>query len=90
MSVKLSILSLLALLLTACGPGTPVGYDDYDTLLLDSDAATRATVPPAVAKGQRTPLSVNAAKARVPHQYDDQEPLSLFDFNTNLNPASNR
>jgi len=92
MSAKLSILFvfLLTLLLVACGPDTQEG----SSTTLDGDNTTQlagVVVPPAEVRdaGERTVL-INAAKARLPHQYDAHEPLSLFDFNTNLNPASNR
>lgn len=37
-----------------------------------------------------TAPQIVAAKSRVPHQYREEEALGLFDYATNLNPASNR
>lgn len=92
MSRKLSVLSALALtaLLASCGPDSQEG----SSTTLDGDNTTQIAgviVPQAEVRGEgeRTVL-INAAKARLPHQYDAHEPLSLFDVNTNLNPASNR
>lgn len=98
MSAKLSILSvsLLALLLAACGPDTQTdpALSQNDSLNDTNSLSPRNTVQSGVIIPVE-PTRINAAqiaaaKARLPHQYDAHEPLSLLDLNTNLNPASNR
>ena len=42
------------------------------------------------ASGGASTVEIAAAKARVPHQFKEKPPLSLFDFGTNWNPGSNR
>ena len=80
---------LLAAALVACGPDRQ--EDSSTTLDGDSNTQTAGVIVPQEQIGVAIdPAEVAAAKARQPHQYDEARPLSLFDFRTNLNPASNR
>lgn len=88
MSAKLSLLALaLVSLLAACGPDTQTG----SSTTLGGDQNTQ--IAGVVVTGSTTPLSpeaVAAARARVPYQYREKEPLDLFDYARNLNPTTNR
>lgn len=91
MPAKVSTLSALALtaLLAACGgPRTQEG----SSTALDGDQNIQiaGVIIPQEDTGLLSADQIAAAKARLPHQYDEHEPLSLFDLNTNLNPQSNR
>lgn len=87
---------LLTLLLAACGSDTQTdpalsrndSLNDTNTLSPRNTVQAGVIIP--VESTRINPAQVAAAKARLPHQYDEHEPLSLFDVNTNLNPASNR
>ncbi len=79
----------LTAVLAACGPDT----QENSSTALDGDNTTQiaGVIIPQESVGTRVnPAEVAAARARQPHQYDEARPLSLFDFRTNLNPASNR
>jgi len=79
----------LALLLAACG--NPQGGSEIarnDTNVNNTENQAGLILP--VESTALNPAQIAAAKARVPHQYDEAQPLSLFDFRTNLNPNSNR
>lgn len=81
--------ALLAAALVACGPDR----QENSSTALDGDNNTQTAgviVPQEQVGVALNPAEVAAAKARQPHQYDEARPLSLFDFGTNLNPASNR
>lgn len=86
----LSVSVLLAASLAACGgPDSQKG----SSTTLDGDNNTQIAgviIPQDTVGVAINPAEVAAAKARQPHQYDEAEPLNLFDFNTNLNPSSNR
>ncbi len=98
MSSKPSVLFALALtaLLAACGSDTQTdpalsqndSLNDTNTLSPRNTVQAGVIIP--VESTRINPAQIAAAKARLPHQYDEHEPLSLFDVNTNLNPASNR
>ena len=86
----LSVSVLLAASLTACGgpdsqKGSSTALDGNNNIQISGVIIPQETVGVAI-----DPVEVAAARARQPHQYDEAEPLSLFDFNTNLNPSSNR
>lgn len=85
----LSVSAVLAASLVACGPNS----QEASSTALDGDNNTQIAgviIPQESVGTGINPARVAAAKARQPHQYDEAEPLSLFDFNTNLNPNSNR
>lgn len=86
---SLLLTAALATVLAACGPDT----QENSSTALDGDnnIQTAGVIIPQERVGTRVnPAEVAAARARQPHQYDEARPLSLFDFRTNLNPASNR
>ena len=77
----------LASLLAACGP-TQQG--DSTALAGDQNVQISGVVIEQSPASGGGPADIAAAKARVPHQYDERPPLNLFDFRTNLNPGLNR
>ena len=85
----LALTALLTVLLAACGG--PRDQKSSSTVL---DGKNTVQISGVIISQEDTgllsPTQIAAAKARLPHQYDEREPLSLFDFNTNLNPGSNR
>ena len=83
------LIIVLATVLASCGPDT----QENSSTALDGDnnTQTAGVIVPQEQVGTRlSAAEVAAARARGPHQYDEARPLSLFDFRTNLNPASNR
>ncbi len=87
--VNVLFAAVLVAALAACGPDTQ--EDSSTTLDGDNNTQTAGVIVPQEGIGTRvSSAEVAAAKARQPHQYDEARPLSLFDFRTNLNPASNR
>ncbi len=89
MLIRATLPALLLLLLVACGPDT----QQAPTTALDDEQNIQISgviVEQNAASGGVSAVEIAAAKARVPHQFKEKPPLSLFDFRTNLNPASNR
>ena len=89
MLTKASLPALLLMLLVACGPDTQQG----ESTMLDDEQNIQISgviIEQNAASGGVGTVEIAAAKARVPHQYKETPPLSLFDFGTNWNPGSNR
>lgn len=85
---KLGFALLLAAPLSACG-----GPRDQRATSTVLDGKNTVQISGVIVSPEQVGVNaaqVAAAKARLPHQYDRPEPLNLFDFNTNLNPESNR
>ncbi len=81
----------LAAVLAACNlsPNTQEG----ESTVLDGEQNIQISgviIDQNAASGGANTVAVAAAKARVPHQFKEKPPLSLFDIGTNWNPASNR
>ena len=74
-------------LLAACGPSQ---QGDSTALAGDQNTQIAGVVIEQSPASGGSPADIAAAKARVPHQYDERPPLNLFDFRTNLNPGLNR
>ena len=86
--LKLGFALLLAAPLAACG-----GPRDQQGSSTSLDGDQNTQIAGVIVSPEQVGINaaqVAAAKARLPHQYDRPEPLNLFDFNTNLNPESNR
>ncbi len=81
--LSLAVVTLLA----ACGPSQ---QGDSTALAGDQNTQIAGVVIEQSPASGGSPADIAAAKARVPHQYDERPPLNLFDFRTNLNPATNR
>ena len=89
MLIKASLPALLLMLLVACGPDT----QQAPSTTLDGPQNVQISgviIEQNSASGGVSAARIAAAKARVPHQFKEKSPLSLFDFATNWNPGSNR
>ena len=79
--------ALLGASLAACGPSQ---QGSSTALAGDQNIQISGVIIEQSPESGGSPADIAAAKARVPHQYDERPPLNLFDFRTNLNPGLNR